>query len=99
MKASQGAFTLIELRVVIAIIAILAAILLPVFSAASEKATQTQCPLNFKIHFSFFCSYNPVMDNFIGLLDDRKKDSVTANAPKHQRLWMDNEHLVCVVAS
>jgi prepilin-type N-terminal cleavage/methylation domain-containing protein/prepilin-type processing-associated H-X9-DG protein len=41
-------FTLIELLVVIAIIAILAAILFPVFAAAREKARQTQCASNLK---------------------------------------------------
>ncbi|MBR4748961.1 MAG: prepilin-type N-terminal cleavage/methylation domain-containing protein [Abditibacteriota bacterium] len=41
-------FTLIELLVVIAIIAILAAILFPVFAQAREKARQTQCLSNFK---------------------------------------------------
>lgn len=44
----RNAFTLIELLVVIAIIAILAAILFPVFAQAREKARQTSCLSNFK---------------------------------------------------
>lgn len=44
----RAAFTLIELLVVIAIIAILAAILFPVFAQAKEAAKKTQCISNTK---------------------------------------------------
>lgn len=47
MQKKKG-FTLIELLVVIAIIAILAAILFPVFAQAREKARQASCMSNLK---------------------------------------------------
>jgi prepilin-type N-terminal cleavage/methylation domain-containing protein len=48
MRQLKRGFTLIELLVVIAIIAILAAILFPVFAQAREKARQASCASNLK---------------------------------------------------
>src|SRR5579863_320427 len=48
LKRTQHGFTLIELLVVIAIIAILAAILFPVFAKAREQARKTVCLSNMK---------------------------------------------------
>src|SRR5690242_2756758 len=47
-RSGKKAFTLIELLVVIAIIAILAAILFPVFAQAREKARSISCLSNVK---------------------------------------------------
>jgi prepilin-type N-terminal cleavage/methylation domain-containing protein/prepilin-type processing-associated H-X9-DG protein len=48
VKSQRRAFTLIELLVVIAIIAILAAILFPVFARARENARRASCQSNLK---------------------------------------------------
>jgi prepilin-type N-terminal cleavage/methylation domain-containing protein/prepilin-type processing-associated H-X9-DG protein len=47
-RSAAPGFTLIELLVVVAIIAILAAILFPVFAQAREKARQTMCASNMR---------------------------------------------------
>jgi prepilin-type N-terminal cleavage/methylation domain-containing protein/prepilin-type processing-associated H-X9-DG protein len=53
----RSGFTLIELLVVIAIIAILAAILFPVFARAREKARQASCQSNLKQIMTGFLMY------------------------------------------
>ncbi len=60
----KHAFTLIELLVVIAIIAILAAILFPVFATAREKARQTSCASNLKQLGLAFAQYEQDFDEY-----------------------------------
>ncbi len=62
---NRKAFTLIELLVVIAIIAILAAILFPVFAKAREKARQSTCASNLKQLGLGFMAYAQDYDEFI----------------------------------
>jgi len=58
-------FTLIELLVVLAIIAILAAILFPVFARAREKARTTSCQNNMKQLGTAFAMYRSDYDGFM----------------------------------
>jgi prepilin-type N-terminal cleavage/methylation domain-containing protein/prepilin-type processing-associated H-X9-DG protein len=63
-------FTLIELLVVIAIIAILAAILFPVFAKAREKARQTACLNNQKQIVTSFIMYAQDHDEMLPTSDN-----------------------------
>jgi prepilin-type N-terminal cleavage/methylation domain-containing protein/prepilin-type processing-associated H-X9-DG protein len=70
-------FTLIELLVVIAIIAILAAILFPVFAQAREKARQSQCISNEKQLGLAVIQY----------VQDNNQTYPTANWPDYTHEW------------
>src|SRR4051812_22206665 len=62
-KPRKLGFTLIELLVVIAIIAILAAILFPVFAQAREQARKATCQSNLKQFSIAFAMYKADFDN------------------------------------
>ncbi|HEY3397871.1 MAG TPA: DUF1559 domain-containing protein [Armatimonadota bacterium] len=65
MSHRRSGFTLIELLVVIAIIAILAAILFPVFARAREKAMQSNCLSNVKQLTLGVIMYNSDNDQYM----------------------------------
>jgi prepilin-type N-terminal cleavage/methylation domain-containing protein/prepilin-type processing-associated H-X9-DG protein len=95
-RADIKAFTLIELLVVIAIIAILAAILFPVFAQAREKARQTTCLSNVKQTGLGVMMYVQDFDegypcNWFGSGSAepwRYRDPVNGN-PNNRYRWMD----------
>jgi len=70
----KNAFTLIELLVVIAIIAILAAILFPVFAQAKESAKDTQALSNIKQTGLAYIMYSADYDDVLPLM--ARSDSV-----------------------
>ncbi len=84
-------FTLIELLVVIAIIAILAAILFPVFAQARESARKTSCLSNIKQLTLGYLMYTQDYDEqLIGEKLCSYGDSGCANPePGQKSAWVD----------
>jgi len=64
INSLRKAFTLIEMLVVVAIIALLAAILFPVFSSAREKGRQAACESNLKQIGEGLIQYNQDYDEY-----------------------------------
>lgn len=81
-KRAISGFTLIELLVVIAIIAILAAILFPVFARARENGRRASCQSNLKQIGLGFAQY--VQD-----YDERFMDPVIVGLPSAPYGWAD----------
>ena len=93
MSTRKG-FTLIELLVVIAIIAILAAILFPVFARAREKARQTSCLSNLKQLGTSVLMYAQDYDEMYPLdLSTGAADQVPGTWPNRVMPYVKNNQL------
>lgn len=86
-KSSVSGFTLIELLVVIAIIAILAAILFPVFAQAREKARAVSCLSNMRQLGTAFVMYLQDYDEKV--LSRYQACPSTGPTNSSQKLWTD----------
>lgn len=86
--ACESGFTLIELLVVIAIIAILAAILFPVFAKVREKARQITCMSNMKQLNLGFIQYTQDNDEILpGVMSGASGASVIGSGPNGGWNW------------
>ena len=79
MNHCRQGFTLIELLVVLAIIAVLAAILFPVFAQAREKARQTVCMSNQKQNATAVLLYVQDNDETLFFYSSRSRPSKSRN--------------------
>lgn len=89
---SRRGFTLIELLVVIAIIAILAAILFPVFAQAREKARAASCVNNLKQFTMAFSMYKSDNDETYPYWNwgVNSKNGSDARKDHYESLWMNS---------
>jgi len=85
-------FTLIELLVVIAIIAILAAILFPVFAKAREKARQSSCLSNLKqiatASLMYVQDYDERMPRYVHSGINMSPQTAVQPYMKNEQLWV-----------
>jgi prepilin-type N-terminal cleavage/methylation domain-containing protein/prepilin-type processing-associated H-X9-DG protein len=108
ISSLKRAFTLIELLVVIAIIAILAAILFPVFAQAREKARQATCQSNIrqlalatKMYQQDYDEAYPMLENsaarftIANMLDPYIKTSKKNTNPSGGNLWPEDSVWRC----
>lgn len=89
-RRTKSAFTLIELLVVIAIIAILAAILFPVFGRARENARRSSCQSNLKQIGLGILQYTQDYDEIMVRQWNGQNGTAYPNGANFNTRWMDS---------
>jgi prepilin-type N-terminal cleavage/methylation domain-containing protein len=88
-SAPHSGFTLIELLVVISIVAILAAILFPVYAQAREQARQSSCASNTRQLGLGILMYAESYDETLPPVAAAAVDAAAGDAANHPVLWTD----------
>lgn len=91
--AKPAAFTLVELLVVIAVIAMLAALLLPALSRAKGRALETKCAANLRAWGQAFHLYAADNNSYLPHADDEGRNSppfsYDPKHPEHESCYTD----------
>ncbi len=86
LKNKKG-FTLVELMVVVAIMAVLVAIAIPVFNSVTAKAEKGTCQANQRIIESAIAQYNLVNDTPLGDSNDGALEAALFTTTKYVQSW------------
>ncbi len=103
MKNKYRGFTIVELVIVIAVVAILAAVMIPTFSAIVKKANisaDTQAVRNMNVILASESADSPTPDDPATVIAMLKENGITDFTPQtksHKFFWIKDENVIILV--